>query len=116
MWDKSHKDTEQLVQKYLNFIESVRTSDECDELKKFVEANVVENKNMKKEEPGVVEKILTLIETNLGKSDLEQSTEKWMNFSEVKQQPGESIKDYVTRFEQIETGLRNAKMVIPQRP
>ena len=102
MWDKSHKDTEQLVQKYLNFIESVRTSDECDELKKFVEANVVENKNLKKEEPGVVEKILTLIETNLGKSDLEQSTEKWMELSEVKQQPGDSIKDYVTRFEQIE--------------
>ena len=74
VWDSSNKETDQLAQKYLNFIESIRSSDEASELQKFVEANVVENKELNKEERGTIDKILTLIETNLGQSDLERST------------------------------------------
>ena len=107
MWNESNKGVDSLAQKYLCFIDSVRTSEDCSELKKFVEVNVVENKNIIKDKEDTITTILELIESNLGKSDLEKSTVSWNKFGNIKQEPGESTKDYVTKFEQAETGLRN---------
>ena len=106
MWNESNSgEGFNLAQKYLNFIESVRNSEGSDDLKKFVEVNVVENRNMNKSEKETIEKIVKLIEDNLGKSDLEKSTGHWTKFINIKQETGESIKDFATKFEQAERGL-----------
>ena len=115
MWDESNKGSENSSQKYLNFIDSVRSSEECDDLKRFVEANVVENKNLEKEKDGVVLEVLHLIEQNLGQSDLEKTTDKWTQFINFNQKSGESIRDFVTRFEELVTGLRNVNITLPQK-
>ena len=115
MWNDANKETNSFAQKYLFFIESVRSSDGCEDLKKFVEVNIVENKNLKKEEEDSIAKIVQLIEENLGKSDLEKSTGHWISFSDLKQESGESVKDFVTRFEQVETGLRNSQIILPSK-
>ena len=56
-----------------------------------------------------------MIKDNLGKSDLEKSTEAWTKMMEIKQEENESIKDFVSRFEQAETELKNVGIVLPQK-
>ena len=84
-------------------------------MKIFVKVNVVENQSINKSEEGTIKNILTLIENNLGKTDLEKSTKRWTDFVELKQKVGETAKDFVTRFEQLETALRNSNIKLPQK-
>ena len=115
MWNDAHRDPDSNVQKYLNFIENVRASDDCDGLIKFVEVNVVENKSIKKDDEDTIANILALIEKNLGKGDLEVSTEGWNEFIEIEQKADEDVKDFVTRYEQVVTKLKNVKINMPQK-
>lgn len=114
MWNRCHRGREIAPQKYLNLLESVRKSDD-DELKKFVETNIVENEEVRKDDENSIETIIDEIEKCLGKSNLEKSTEAWMNFINISQKPDENMKEYVTRFEQAECNLRNSQQKIPNK-
>ena len=56
-----------------------------------------------------------LVEENLRKSDLEKCTDAWTAFAEIRQRSEESAKDFVSSFEQVETSLRNVKIVLPKK-
>ena len=51
----------------------------------------------------------------LPNTDLEKSTEAWVEFMNIKQGDDEDAKAYVTRFEQAETKLRNVKIKVPNK-
>ena len=114
MWDESHKGEGLAKTKYLNFMENVRKS-ECDELKKFVDTNIVENLEMVKDSEDNIKTFLKMISDNLGKSDLEKSTEAWTKMMNIKQKENESPKEFVMRFEQAETELKNVGIKLPQK-
>ena len=61
MWNRCHRGREIAPQKYLNLLESVRKSDD-DELKKFVETNIVENEEVRKDDENSIETIIDEIE------------------------------------------------------
>ena len=112
--EDTHEGDDLAKLKYLNFMENVRKS-ECDDLKKFVETNIVENPAVVKDNKDNIKIFLKMIKDNLGKSDLEKSTEAWTKMMEIKQEENESIKDFVSRFEQAETELKNVGIVLPQK-
>ena len=114
MWDECNKE-ESVVQKYLNFIDSIRTSEKCDELKMFVEVNIVENKMINKEEDNTIKEVLRIIEGSLCKSDLEKSTSEWTRFADIMQKEGENVRDFVIRYEQSVTGLKNVGIILSQK-
>ena len=51
----------------------------------------------------------------LGKSDVERSSAVWKEFISIKQKEDEVMKDYVARFEQTETKMKNADMRMPDK-
>ena len=53
------------------------------------------------------------IKSSLGQSDLEKCSEAWSKFIKIQQDAGESTKCYVSRFEQVESWLKNVQIVIP---
>ena len=110
MWDKMYEGEEMANQKYLNFRDSVVKSEEVEDLKKFIQTNVASNKEVNKFGANIILNILKLIGDNLGKTDLEKSSEALDNFNDIKQAVDESIKDYINRFEQIETALKHTGM------
>ena len=114
MWDEAQKGEGLAKTKYLNFMENVRKS-ECDELKKFVDTNIVENLEMVKDSEDNIKTFLRMIFENLAKSDLEKSTEAWTKMMNIKQKENESPKEFVMRFEQAETELKNVGIKLPQK-
>ena len=74
LWNDTLEGNDVAKLKYLNFMENVRKS-ECDDLKKFVETYIVENPAVVKDNKDNIKIFLKMIKDNLGKSDLEKSTE-----------------------------------------
>ena len=60
-----------------------------------------------------IDNILNLVLKTLGKCNLESASEAWKDFIELKQNKDESVRDYVLRFENTESELRNARLPIP---
>ena len=114
LWDESNSVTEN-GKKYLKLVESVRNSEESEDLKHLVQVEFVENEAFDKKDANVVTKMLDLIKEKLSKTDMEKSTEAWLNFMDIKQKKDESIKDYVARYEQAETKLKNVQIKIPNK-
>ena len=59
--------------------------------------------------------MLAVIRKKLEKSDLEKCSDAWIKFVNIKQEVDESAQCYVVRFEQVETLLKNSKIVLPER-
>ena len=119
LWDQSNSngsDIESLnTKKYLKFMTSVNNSENCDDLKKLVQVEFKENKDFNKKSNTIIEDMLKVIKEKLDKTDLEKCSEAWVNFINIKQEVSESAAAYVVRFEQVETQLKNVKIVIPNR-
>ena len=116
LWDESNPvaSTEH-ARKYLKFVEGVRNSEDSDDLKHLVQVEFVENEAFDKKNTLVVTNMLDLVKEKLSKTDMEKSTEAWINFMEIKQEKDEQIKEFVARFEQAETKLKNVQIKIPNK-
>ena len=105
-------------QKYLKFVESVRNSDDSKDLKRYVEVNFIEQGRAKKKfdkyDSKMIQDILDKIDTDLGRSDMEKTTDIWVKFIKIKQ-GNEDVKEYVSDFERIECELRNVGIKIPSK-
>jgi hypothetical protein len=112
LWSNQCPEPELGSLKYLNFVNSVRESDNI-EMKRFVEISVMSNQDFVKTEPNSISKIVEMVVKTLGKSNIENASEVWSEFIEIKQVETESTRDYVLRYENIEAKLRNANLVIP---
>ena len=119
LWDECYSDSgkAQLIgtKKYLKFLESVYKSENCDELISLVRVEFVENESFDKKKATVVKDAVTVIKNKLGKSDLEKCTDAWLEFINLKQDVNESAVSYVTKFEKIESQLRNVSISIPDK-
>ena len=117
LWNESNiADDETLrAKKYLRFIDSVRKSEGCADIKNLVEVEFVENKDFDRKAENCITNILTKIREKLGKSDIEKCSTAWINFITIKQNTDEAASDFVTRFENIETQLRNVNIQIPSK-
>ena len=94
LWDESDTgDYEGLnAKKYLKFVDSVRKSEDCSDLKNLVEVEFVENETFNKKSDTVIQSMLTKIKEKLGKTDLEKCSEAWLAFINIKQEPDESAR------------------------
>lgn len=116
LWNESNVTTESgYAKKYLKLIQSVRDSEDCDDLKHLVQVEFVENEGFDKKHVNTIRDMLTKIKKKLGKTDLEKSTDAWLEFIDIKQKANEDTKDYVSRFEQCETKLRNVEINVPTK-
>ena len=62
--------------------------------------------------------LLTMVDKlreKLGESNVEKSSAVWKEFTNIKQKEDEIMKDYVARFEQTETKMKNADMRMPDK-
>ena len=107
LWSRQCPEEELSSLKYLSFVNSVRESESL-EMKRFVEIAVMENT-----ESDSIDKIMDLVIKTLGNSNLESASRAWKDFVELEQREGESICDFVLRFENTEAELKNAKLPIP---
>ena len=112
LWDSQSPEPELSSLKYLNFVNNIRES-ENKELKRFVEIAVMEKRDFVKTEQDSIKNIVDLVIKTLGKSNLESASEAWKEFIEMNQMDGETIRDFVLRFELLEANLRNANLPIP---
>ena len=82
-------------------------------MKRFVEISLMENTELAKTEQDSIDNILNLVNKTLRKSNLKSASEAWRDFIELKQNKDECMRDYVLRFENTESELRNARLPIP---
>lgn len=119
LWDDTNVSSDDLAntnaKKYLKFMNSVKDSEECDELKKLVQVEFKENQSFNKKSETIIKDIIAKIKEKLDKSDLEKCSEAWVKFIDIKQQSDESAQSFVVRFEGVETQLRNVKINIPNK-
>ena len=113
LWDSANPGEE--AQKYLKFREMIKEMDICQDLRKFVNANIANNEAFDKKAEHVIEIALEAIKKGLSKTDLEKSNHAWDTFVSIKQKEGEASKDFVNRFEEAVTALKNAEMKQEQK-
>ena len=113
LWDTASPGEE--AQKYLKFREMAKEVDICPDLKKFVNANIADNEAFDKKGENVIERALEAIKKGLGKTDLEKSNNAWDIFVSIKQKEKETSKDFVNRFEEAVTAVKNAGMKQEQK-
>ena len=75
----------------------------------------MENESFDKKKDSVIKEIIDIIEKKLGKSDIEKCSDAWLEFINIKQESGETATDYVSRFEKVESQLKNVKIIIPNK-
>ena len=82
LWNKSNSCKEDgfNAKKYINFIESVRKSEECSELQNFIQVEFVENATFDKKSDKVISDMISKIKKDLGQSDLEKCSDAWLKF------------------------------------
>jgi hypothetical protein len=117
LWNDSNtgKDPGLSAKKYLKFLDSVYKSEGCSDLKNLVQVEFVENESFDKKGEEVIKKVVAKIQEKLGQTDLEKCSDAWLEFINIKQEPGESANTFVTRFEKVETQLTNVKIVVPNK-
>ena len=120
LWDDTNKKCDGNIanlsaKKYLKFMNSVKDSEDCDDLKKLAQVQFKENQAFDKKSENVIKNIIEKIKEKLDKSNLEKCSDAWLQFIDIKQDVNESAQSYVVRFEQVETQLRNVKITIPNR-
>ena len=103
------------AKKYLKFLDSVFKSEGCNDLKSLVQVEFVENEAFDKKKDTVIKEIIVLIEKKLGKTDIEKCSDAWLEFINIKQESGETATEYVSRFEKVESKLKNVKIIIPNK-
>ena len=59
--------------------------------------------------------MLDVVKEKLSVTDMEKSTEAWVEFIEIKQKEDEETKDFVVRYVQAETRLKHVRIKIPDK-
>ena len=108
LWETAFPGEE--AQKYLKFREMIKETEVCPDVKKFVNANIADNETFDKSGDDIIKRALDAIKKGLGKTDLEKSNNAWNTFVTIKQRDMEPPKDFVNRFEEATTALKNATM------
>ena len=103
------------AKKYLKFMSSVKESEECEDLQKLVQVEFKENKDFDRKSKTIIKDMVDIIRKKLDKSDLEKCSDAWVQFINIKQEVNETAHDYLVRFEQVETLLKNSKIILPER-
>ena len=115
LWDQCNKvDENSYGKKYQKFVESIRNSEDAEEIVSVANAEFVENVLFERSKEDTISKMIDVIKTKLGSTAFEKSTEAWLNFVNIKQKDDESIKDFCARFSQAETMLKNAGIRIDE--
>ena len=117
LWDESNtgNDPGLSAKKYLKFLDSVYKSEGCTDLKNLVQVEFVENETFDKKGASVIKEVVKIVEEKLGQTDLEKCSDAWIQFINIKQEPGESANSFVARFEKAETQLTNVKIIVPNK-
>ena len=115
LWDESNtgNDPGLSAKKYLKFLDSVYKSEGCTDLKNLVQVEFVENETFDKKGESVIKEVVKKIEEKLGQTNIEKCSDAWLQFINIKQEPGESVNSFVARFEKAETQLTNVKIIVP---
>ena len=117
LWDESNTGSGDgwNGKKYLKFVDSVRKSEDCSDLQNLVQAEFVEKESFDKKADSVIKTIVKKIKEKLGQTDLEKCSDAWLAFINIKQEPEEAAKSFLSRFEKAETQLKNVKIDIPNK-
>ena len=117
LWDESNTGTDPglSAKKYLKFLDSVYKSEGSTDLKNLVQVEFVENETFDKKGDTVIKQIVKKVEEKLGQTDLEKCSDAWLQFINIKQEPGESASSFVAKFEKAETQLTNVKIIVPNK-
>ena len=83
------------AQKYLKFIEMIKETYVCQDIKKVDNANNTENKAFDKNGKDVIDRAMEAIKKIVGKTDLENTNHTFMN---IKKKEPKTSKDLVNRF------------------
>ena len=113
MWDEALPGAELARLKYISFMKSVRSSEDCKELQEYVETNIAANESVDKASAEYIKNTIKMIKENLGKTSLEKATDAWIKFVNIKQEASENIKEYVNRFENVNMEMKNAGIKLP---
>ena len=113
MWDEALPGVELARLKYISFMKSVRSSEDCKELQEYVETNIAANESVDKASAEYIKNTIKMIKENLGKTSLEKATDAWIKFVNIKQEASENIKEYVNRFENVNMEMKNAGIKLP---
>ena len=117
LWDESNAALSDSIRakKYLKLVDSVRKSENCKDIQNLVKVEFVENHEFDKKGVDVIKTIVNKIKEKLGKSDIEKCSSAWIDFINIKQGTDEAASAFVSRFEKVESQLRNVKIVIPNK-
>ena len=115
LWnDCNQTDATSLGKKYQKFIESIRNSEDAEEIIAVATAEFVENVSFARSNADTISKMIGVLKTKLGNTAFEKSSEAWLNFVNIKQKDDEDVKDFCIRFTQSVTMLRNAYITIDE--
>ena len=95
-------------------MESIRKAEDQDR-ERTAEVEYVENKEFNKKTENVIKAMMDTLKEKLGESDVEKFSAVWKEFVNIKQEENEAIKDYVARYEQTETKMKNVNMKMPNK-
>ena len=99
-WDK----VERGPVKYLQLLEALQDSGRKQE-KRRLELEE-ENKVIDPDDDEIITTVIDKLEKWFGKTKIDEASEAWKNFKDIKRSNGENINDFLLRFETIESRLR----------
>ena len=95
LWNDCNKVVdENYGKKYQKFIDSIRKSEESDELIAVANAEFIENVNFERAKSDTIKNMIEIFKSKLGSTEFEKATEAWLNFTNMKQKDNETV--YVT--------------------
>ena len=93
-------------------IEMLKKEEKKKGLKEMVVSEIIENKDFNYKDPDVITNILKKIEEFMEESEWTRNVSLAKEFEKLSQKEGESNREYVVRFSNIETKLKNEKVGI----
>ena len=106
-WDNIEKGNA----KYLQLLESLQESGRQGE-KQRVELEE-HNGYLKPEEDDIISKVIEKLETWFGKTKIDEASEDWKTFRDIKRSNDEKIDPFILRFETAESKVRNSAVPLP---
>ena len=69
-----------------------------------------QNGYLKPEEDDIIEKVIEKLETWFGKTKIDEASDAWINFRDMKRSKDEKIDSFLLRYETSESKLRNSEV------
>ena len=97
--------------KYLQMLEALQLSERKNE-KRRIELEE-QNGFLKPEEADIIERVIEKLEKWFGKTKIDEASDSWEKFIEMKRSDTEKIDEFLLRFETSESQLRNSAVELP---